>query len=271
MHRRSIIAILPLFVAVLSATAETPLLPPKHGGVYVAAHRGAHQGIPENSLPAYQKAIDLGADFVEIDVRTTKDGKFVSVHNSTIDAYVPGQTGKVADLTLDELRALDIGSRVGPEWAGTKIPTFEEILDLCKGKIGIYLDLKEAPVKPLADAIMARGMEHQVLWYATVDELKELEEICPECIGMPDPGPEENLPKLLETEPRVVASVWRFYSPAFVKACHDAGAIVMVDESDPSCWEEAIAWGSDGIQTDHPEELIALLKNRAVAERAQEN
>jgi glycerophosphoryl diester phosphodiesterase len=270
MHRKSIIAILLLFVAVLSAAAETPLLPPKHGGIYVAAHRGAHQGIPENSLAAYQKAIDLGADFVEIDVRTTKDGKFVSVHNSTIDAYVPGQTGKVADLTLDELRALDIGSRVGPEWAGTKIPTFEEILDLCKGKIGIYLDLKEAPVKPLADAIMARGMEHQVLWYASVDELKELEEICPECIGMPDPGPEENLPKLLETKPRVVASVWRFYSPAFVKACHDAGAIVMVDESDPSCWEDAIAWGSDGIQTDHPEELIALLKNRAVAVHAQE-
>ncbi|MCL4693886.1 MAG: glycerophosphodiester phosphodiesterase family protein [Candidatus Hydrogenedentes bacterium] len=257
------IAVFLCVAAVLSAAGELPLPPPKNGDVYVAAHRGAHQGIPENTLAAYQRAIDLGADFVEIDVRTTKDGKFVSVHNSTIDAYAPGQTGKVAEMTLEELRTLDIGSRVGPEWAGEKIPTFEEILDLCKGKIGIYLDLKDAPVKPLAEAIMARGMAHDVLWYASPEELRELKEVCPECIEMPDPGPEENLAALLkEAEPRVVASVWRFYSPSFVKACHDAGAIVMVDESDPSCWEDAIAWGSDGIQTDHPEELIAFLKAR---------
>lgn len=249
------------------AIAKPPLLPPKHGGLYVVAHRGAHQGIPENTLAAYQRAIDLGADFVEIDVRTTKDGKFVSVHNSTIDDYAPGHTGKVAEMTLDQLRALDIGSRIGPEWAGTTIPTFEEILDLCKGRIGIYLDLKDAPVKPLADAIMARGMAHDVIWYADVDELEELREVCPECIEMPDPGPEERLADLLQnTKPRVVASVWRFYSPAFVEACHEAGAMVIVDESDPSCWEDAIAWGSDGIQTDHPQELIAFLKNRNTAD-----
>lgn len=254
------------FAVTAFAANELPLNPPKHGGVYVAAHRGAHQGIPENTLAAYRHAIELGADFVEIDVRTTKDGKFVSVHNSSIDSYAPGHTGQVAEMTLEELRALDIGSRIDPKWAGEKIPTFEEILDLCKGKIGIYLDLKAAPVKPLAEAIMKRGMAHDVLWYASTDELKELAEVCPECIEMPDPGPEKNLAGLLnEAQPRVVASVWEYYSPGFVKACHDAGAIVMVDESDPSCWEDAIAWGSDGIQTDHPEELIALLKKRESA------
>ena len=60
------------------------LKPPKHDGVYVVAHRGAHEGIPENTLPAYQKAIDLGADFVEIDVRTTKDGKFTVEFSATV-------------------------------------------------------------------------------------------------------------------------------------------------------------------------------------------
>ncbi len=58
---------------------------PKNGNTYVIAHRGAHNGIPENSLAAYQKAIDLGCDFIEIDVRKSRDGKMVSVHNSTID------------------------------------------------------------------------------------------------------------------------------------------------------------------------------------------
>ena len=104
---------------------DLPLRAPKHGGVYVVAHRGAHEGIPENTLAAYQKAIDLGVDFVEIDVRTTKDGRFVSIHNSTVDAYGDGATGEVMDFTLAELRALDIGSRVGPEWEGAKVPTFD--------------------------------------------------------------------------------------------------------------------------------------------------
>jgi hypothetical protein len=80
---------------------------------------------------------------------------------------------------------------------------------------------------------------------------------------MPDPGPERHLPKLLEDlKPRVVASVWRHFSKSFVDRCHAAGAIVIVDESDPSCWEQAIAWGSDGIQTDHPRYLIERLKQQ---------
>ncbi|MEO2048003.1 MAG: glycerophosphodiester phosphodiesterase family protein [Pirellulales bacterium] len=61
---------------------------PKHSGIYVVAHRGAHTGIPDNSLAAYEKAIELGVDFVEIDIRATKDGKLVSIHNASIDAYV---------------------------------------------------------------------------------------------------------------------------------------------------------------------------------------
>ena len=72
----------------LNAIPRQPL-----NDVYVIAHRGAHKNMPENSLPAYRKAIDLGCDFVEIDVRTTKDGRFVSMHNSGIDEYVQGSGG----------------------------------------------------------------------------------------------------------------------------------------------------------------------------------
>ncbi len=239
---------------------------PNQGGVYVVAHRGAHEGIPENSLAAYEKAIELGADFVEVDVRITKDGDFVSMHNDTVDKYVTdGATGDVADLTLEELRALDIGSRVGPEWAGTRVPTFDEILDVCKDKIGIYLDLKQAPVAPLVEKLKARGMERRVVWYAGAHELAELQDLCPECVGMPDCD-EANLPQVLEQKPRVVAPVWRRLSQSYVEKCHEAGAIVIVDEDfsvqDTSCWEQALAWGVDGIQTDRPAELIEFLKSR---------
>ncbi len=245
--------------------AKLSLRAPKHGGVYVVAHRGVHKGIPENSLSAYQRAIDLGADFVEIDIRTTKDGQFVSIHNATIDAYVHGGTGAVKEMTLAELRALDIGARLGPRWTGTRIPTLDEILDLCKGRIGIYLDLKDADVAGLVKIVKRHRMEREILWYASPSKLEQLNQCCDHCIAMPDPYLERNLPGIINRfKPDVIAAVWKHYSKTFVETCHKAGAIVIVDESDPSCWQDALAWGSDGIQTDHVEELIAFLSGRDV-------
>lgn len=257
--------LLTLFSCVAPAEdARTQLPPPKHGGVYVVAHRGAHQGIPENTLAAYRKAIELGVDYVEIDLRTTKDGRFVSVHNSTVDAYTNGVKGAVNELTFDELRALDIGSRVGPEWANERIPSFEEILELCKGKAGIYLDLKFADPIKVVEILRAHGMEKNTLWYASPAVHLKLKEICPECIPMPDPGLELLLPKLLERiQPVVVAATWDNFSKRFVDTCHAAGAKVIVDESDPSCWPQAFEWKTDGIQTDSPKELIELLDKHA--------
>lgn len=240
------------------------LLEPRHGGVYVVAHRGAHDGIPENTLSAYEAAIKMGVDFVEVDLRTTRDGYIVSIHDKEIDSYVTdGRRGLVSDMTLEQLRQLDIGSRIGPQWRGERIPTFDEILELCKGRVGIYLDLKDASVDKVVSIVNKWDMTGQVLWYAGFDELERIAELCPDCILMPDPGPEGNLPKVIERfEPSVIASVWRYYSRSFAAKCHRAGAIVIVDESGPSCWQDALAWNTDGIQSDQPAQLISLLEHR---------
>jgi glycerophosphoryl diester phosphodiesterase len=237
---------------------------PRHGGVYVVAHRGAHNGIPENTLAAYEAAIEMGVDFVEIDLRTTKDGQIVSIHNKEIDAYVTnGLHGLVSEMTLEQLKQLDIGSRIGHQWSGERIPTFEEILELCKGRVGIYLDLKDASVDKVVSIVKKWSMARQVLWYADFDELERIAELCPECILMPDPGPEENLPEVIERfEPSVIAAVWRHYSQSFAAKCHQADAIVIVDESGPACWQDALAWSTDGIQSDRPAQLISLLECR---------
>jgi glycerophosphoryl diester phosphodiesterase len=237
---------------------------PLHGGVYVVAHRGAHDGIPENTLAAYESAIEMGVDFVEVDLRTTKDGYIVSVHNKQIDSYVTdGQHGLVSEMTLGQLKQLDIGSRIGPQWSRERIPTFEEILKLCKGRVGIYLDLKDASVNKVVEMVNKWGMARQVLWYADFGELEHVSKLCPDCILMPDPGPEANLPRVIgRFEPSVIAAVWRYYSRSFVEKCHRAGAIVIVDESGPSCWQDALAWNTDGIQSDRPAQLISLLKRR---------
>jgi glycerophosphoryl diester phosphodiesterase len=230
---------------------------PRHGNTYVVAHRGAHIGIPENSLPAYQKAIDLGCDFVEIDTRLTKDGQIVSVHNSTIDQYAAGKTGKVKEYTLAELKQMSF-----------QIPTIQEILQLCRGQIGIYLDLKEPLINELVPIIRNYDMERDIVWYISgnrVDDIKLIKKLGYKCVPMPDPGPEANIEKVCNsTHPRVLATDMRQLSQSFVKTAHEQGAKVIVDEKQgtPGEWEQMLKWGTDGIQTDNPAALIEFLKSR---------
>ncbi len=247
------------------ARLEETFPTPKNGDTYVIAHRGAHNGIPENSLAAYQKAIDLGCDFIEIDVRKTKDGRMVSIHNSTIDAYVNGASGRVSDFTLAELKALDIGIRVGPEWENERIPTFEEILRLCKGQIGIYLDLKKPVVDELIPIIKKYGMERDIVWYIPVFNMKEIKKLkknCDNCIVMPDPGKEKNILRVVEKlQPLVLATDMGKLSENFVLTAHENNVRVFVDEDqgNEAEWTKILNWGTDGIQTDKPQELIKFL------------
>lgn len=246
--------------------AEPPgrLTPPKHGNLYVVAHRGAHQGIPENTLAAYRKAIELDCDFVEIDVRTTKDGVLVSVHDASIERYVlEGRKGRVEDMTLLELKDLDIGSRISTEYAQERVPTVEEILELCRGKIGIYLDIKQADLEALLSLVRKYEMESETLWYIPASKVETLRALSPSVWPMPDPGEFPRLDPLIRTtKPRVVAAVWRHFSREFVTTCHAHQALTIVDEGGKESWPLAIEWGADGIQTDHPQELIEYLKSR---------
>ena len=241
---------------------------PKNGNTYVVAHRGVHNGIPENTIAAYQKAIDLGCDFVEIDIRKSKDGRFVSVHNSTVNAYVEGISGKVNDFTLAELKQMNIGKRVGPEWENERIPTFEEILLLCKGEIGIYLDLKEPDVKAQIEIIKKYEMEKDIIWYipaSYMDAIKEVKMNCYKCIPMPDPGPKENITKVFEeVQPNVIATDMGELNEEYMKIAKKYNIKVIVDEDKGTEeeWDRILDWGTDGIQTDNPVKLIEYLKNR---------
>jgi glycerophosphoryl diester phosphodiesterase len=244
---------------------RSPLPAPKNGSVYVIAHRGAHQHIPENTRPAYAKAIEFGIDFIEIDVRTTADSHWVSVHNSTLASYVDNDRRLISEMTLKEIQSVDVGKRVGEQWQGTRIPSLEEIVDLCKGRCGIYLDLKNADIPKLAAYLRAKGMMNSVLWYvdATEPALQSAANTFSDCLFMPDPGPEKNLLQLFSVyRPAVVATVWEYCSASFVQTCHQRGALVFMDEDRPEDWAKALAWGVDGIQTDDPEGLITYLKKK---------
>ena len=95
------------------------------------AHRGHSIAYPENTLEAYRKAIDLGAEAIECDVTITRDGKLVMMHDTTLDRTTNG-TGKVSASTWEEIQGLDAGGKFKPEFAGVRVPSTEETLLLYK-------------------------------------------------------------------------------------------------------------------------------------------
>ncbi len=120
------------------------------------AHRGASAQAPEHTLPAYQLALEQGADFVEPDLQITKDGVLVCLHDVTLERTTdvedkfPNRSreikGKkvwpVVDFTLNEIKTLDAGSWKAPQFAGTRVPTFQEMIHLVRGKAGIIPEIK---------------------------------------------------------------------------------------------------------------------------------
>ncbi len=127
------------------------------------AHRGASGHAPENTMAAFQKGFEMKADYIEIDVQMTEDGELIIIHDTTVDRTTNG-TGQVSDFTLEEIRQLDAGSWFSEEYAGEKIPTFEEVLDAFRGKAGILIELKAPELYPgmeekVAEALKERNMD----------------------------------------------------------------------------------------------------------------
>ena len=127
----------------------------------ISAHRGENGVFPENTISGFLEAVRFGAAQVEFDVRRTKDGRLIVMHDVTVDRTTNGK-GNVADLTFDEIRALDAGIKKNARFAGTKVPTFEEALDCLPRNIWINVHVYASnPVTDVAKVILEKKREHQ--------------------------------------------------------------------------------------------------------------
>ncbi len=231
----------------------------------VTAHRGLHRDAPENTLASIQKSIEAGCDYVELDIRRTRDGALVLMHDSSVNRTTSGK-GKVEELTLAEIQKLDAGAKRGQKWAGEKVPTFDEALAACKGKIKIYVDHKAGPPAEIFAAIKQRGMEQDVVIYSSVERLREFKKLDPKVWIMPDhPGTAEQIAALVaDLKPETLDGNIVDWTAEQVQAAHKAGTQVWVDF--PGTYDneagvrKALDMGIDGIQTDDPEKVMAILK-----------
>ena len=236
------------------------------------AHRGFAASAPENTLAAYGMSLDHGPDFVECDVRRTKDQKIIICHDAAVDRTTNG-SGRIADMTLAELRELDAGSWFGSQFAGEKLPTLEEYLDLLKGKSRPQIELKEEGLEEdVVAMIQERGMSDETMiisfYYSVGLRMPELDERIGfgalKSIG--HPASEEEAVRLADEAASVNADIFAVnyhdITPALVRATHAANMKMAgwtIDSPD-----DMRAWAEMGVDVITSNDIKLL--NRVLAE-----
>ncbi|ASR37322.1 hydrolase [Prauserella marina] len=271
-----------VFAAVLCvpmmAVAGLPAVAHETQGADVIAHRGSSGVAPENTEAAIGKAIEQGADFVEIDVQRTRDGKLVNFHDCTLERTTdveqryPGRPSyRVSDFTWRELRALDAGSWFHDTYAGEPIPSVEQVINQVRGKIGLLAEISPCdhytglPDDLAAELRAAPGYLRQALASGglgvqsfEVEDAKRFHELLPEVsIGVLDAErpTDAELTELSEwaddVNPRYTVT-----DADLVERIHELGMGVNVWTVDePGSMREMLELGVDGIITDYPQSL----------------
>lgn len=215
-------------------------------------HRGAAGHAPENTLAAIRKGIDLGVDFVEIDLRRTADGTLVALHDGTINRTTNGR-GRVDALSLAQLKAFDAGK-------GERIPTLEEVFQVAAGRTGVMIELKVSDLAGATVQTVTNAQFDSPVIYASFlhHELSELRALAPDAAVM----------LLFDKLPEDPVSYARAYRPAFVGLRHDRasrGLVQAFHKEHMWIWvytpntvadiERALSAGVDGVISDYPDRI----------------
>lgn len=146
----------------------SPLSYMNHDNIQVTFHRGYSYDFPENTLPAIKKAIEEQADYVEVDVRTTKDGELVLFHDNTLKR-ITGKKQSIENMNYADVATLDVGRWMNPKFEGTRIPTLREVFEICKGKVLLNLELKyKNPEAGLEEKVVSLINEYDMQWQCVI-------------------------------------------------------------------------------------------------------
>ena len=238
------------------------------------AHRGLVRHAPENTLPAFATAVELGLS-IELDVYQTRDDQLVVIHDPTVDRTTDG-TGNVNEMTLAEIRRLDAGSWFDPTFAGEKVPTLEEAFQVIRKRqrtpVAIALNMK----------VISPGIERRIV--NLVEKYKLFDQVF--AFGQPD----ESSRRFKQASPRLRTTIVKIYnaeqfnqalqspladclwvgfipSPELMKRAHKLDKQVWlslkIGENAPKVWDQAQASGMDGICTDWPLECRMHWRRKA--------
>ena len=237
------------------------------------AHRGFSSQYPENTLLAFQKALDIGVPHMEFDLQITADNHLIIMHDRTIDRTTNG-SGTVSDLTLAQIKELDAGSHLSSEFSGEKVLTFEETLDFLGGRSKMAVELKfegNDHIPDVLDAIVRHNLIDQVSISSfdlpKLPEIKRLNsKFSTTALLRPETDPNRDwVGVALDLGVDVFGPRHSDTTKEMVNRAHDNNLIVR-------CWglgrdqgpalERIIDLGADGLTTDCPDILQDILKRR---------
>lgn len=214
-------------------------------------HRGARAYEPENTLRSFKKAMELGVDAVELDVRKTKDGQLVVIHDADVKRTTNGK-GLVSELTLKEIQSLSTEK-------DEKIPTLEEALDCLGKKVRVFIELKETGIEEQVLAVVnKKALKKSVVIVSFLeDALRKIRELDAEAeTGLIYAKHKNPLKAALELKAQWLLAFYRFTHTANVQKAHENGLKVIVwTVNTPEEVAEMVKKGVDGVSSDKPDIL----------------
>ena len=233
----------------------------KTPAVGVAVHRAANEFAPENTLAAMQIALDLEVDYIEMDVRQTKDGKSLILHDGNLNRTTNGK-GPLRDLNFDEARVLSAGSWFDPFFAEEKIPTLEESCALLAEhnekawhKTYFYVDCKEINAKVLIDYLTKYYLlEGSVFYINQAEQIDQIRDLAPKAKILPGLRSGKDLDKMADTQhPYALDVNWKDLSKELIDSAHAKGVKIFSDgfggDMNVESYVKAIQAGIDVIST----------------------
>jgi glycerophosphoryl diester phosphodiesterase len=242
--------------------------------VMVIAHRGFSGDAPENTLAAFQKAIEVDSDMMEFDVHISRDGQVVVIHDDTLERTTNGH-GQVADYTLKELKQLDAGFWFAKRFSGETIPTLEEALQLAKGRILVNIEIKDGSlgqytITDLADRTLQEvrkaAMAEQVIFSSfyppALERIQERDSRV--WVALLYHRSWQSIPQVTGGKSFSILNLRNsFLTKGKIARIHQEGMRVNTYTVNAAAqMERFIRWGIDGIITNHPDRLIKILQKK---------
>lgn len=236
---------------------------------WIIAHRGASGYAPENTLAAYQRAVELGAPFIETDLHLTRDARFVAIHDKMLQRTTNGR-GAVHDHTLAQLRELDAGLWFDRQYAGEHIPTLEDVLAFARRHdVVFYLEIKYDSAWGMHHALVAALLAHEASAQTIVisfdpGTLRSVRELDASIMTglLSERGGEDLVKTALEVGARQILPRHDAVTRELVDSVHAADLhVVTWTVNEVAGMRAAIATGADGVMTDVPDRLRALVED----------
>ena len=223
----------------------------------ITGHRGAAKLEPENTLLAMRKALDLKVDQIELDVHLTRDAHLIVMHDETVDRTTNGH-GAIAQMTLQEVRALDAGK-------GERVPTLQEVIDLVRGKAILQIELKGAETEePTVRAVEQNQIVDQVLLTSFVhDRLRRVRQLNPRIriAALWFEAPPDACEQAVAMGAEALHVHYEHLDAALVQSAHAGGLQIRAWNPDTIAEiQRVIDLGVDGIGSNRPDLLVQLCR-----------